>query len=86
MSTTSPGRAYDRYWPVAQIVGPAATCASSAAIAAPSPAPPNRKSPPVQIPGVTGSFQRNRLCVGSRPRNVRVSIAGRDRTANVAAH
>ena len=43
-------------------------------MAAPSPAPPNMKSPPVQIPGVTGSFQRNRLCVGSSPRKVRVSI------------
>ena len=47
---------------------------SMAAIAAPSPAPPNKKSPPVQIPAVTGSFQRKRLCVGSSPRNVRVSI------------
>ena len=47
-------------------------------MAAPSPVPPNRKSPPVQIPGLTGSFHRKRLCVGSRPRNVRVSIAGAD--------
>ena len=30
-----------------------------------------------RCPGVTGSFQRNRLWVGSRPRKVRVSIGAR---------
>ena len=45
MSTTSPGRA-DRYCPAAQIVE-RPDVPSMAAIAAPNPAPPNRKSPPV---------------------------------------
>ena len=76
MSTYSPGRANERYWAVAQIVS-RPDVPSIAAIAAPRPAPPNMKSPPVQMPGVTGSFQRNRLWVGSRPRKVRVSMRRR---------
>ena len=46
-----------------------------AEIAAPRPEPPNRKFPVVEMPSVTGSFQRNGLCVGSSPRNVRESMA-----------
>jgi len=46
-----------------------------AAMAAPSAQPPKRKGPTVEMPGVTGSTQRIGLCVGSRPRKVRASIA-----------
>ena len=74
MSSTSSGRAYDRYCPVAHTHW-RADVASSAAIAAASPEPPNMKLPGVEIPCVTGSFQRKRLWVGSRPRNVWESMA-----------
>jgi hypothetical protein len=47
---------------------------SIAEIAAARPEPPKRNPPEVEIPGVTGSFQRNLLCVDSRPRNVRESM------------
>jgi hypothetical protein len=46
-----------------------------AAMAAPSAQPPNRKGPTVEIPGVTGNTQRIGLWVGSRPSQVRASIA-----------
>ena len=74
MSTTSPGFAYDRYCAVAQTHW-RPDVPSIAEIAAPRPEPPNRKFPVVEMPSVTGNFQRNGLWVGSRPRNVRESMA-----------
>jgi hypothetical protein len=48
---------------------------SIAAIDAPRAHPPNRNGPTVEMPGVTGSTQRMGLWVGSRPSQVRASIA-----------
>src|SRR4051812_36390146 len=72
MSTVRPVWAYVRYWAVAHTQR-RPDVASIASIAAARPTPPNRNPIGVTSPGVTGSFQRKRLCVGSRPRNVRVS-------------
>jgi hypothetical protein len=85
MSTVSPGLAYDRYCAVAHTHG-RPDVASNAAIPAPRPQPPNKKSPEVEIPAVTGSVHRNGLCVGSRPRNVRLSIGRRSYPINVSGH
>src|SRR3954453_7596761 len=57
---------------------------SSASMAAPSPQPPNRKLPPVDTPGTTGSTQRCGLCVGSSPRNCRASMWAGTITAGAA--
>jgi len=76
MSTTSPGLAYERYCEVAQMHW-RPEVPSIAAIAAASPDPPNRKPPIVEMPIVTGSFQRNGLWVGSSPRKLRESMAAR---------
>src|SRR3954447_20941309 len=82
MSIMSGGRAYDRYCAVAQMTG-RSVVRSSASMAAPRPHPPNRKLPPVDTPGTTGSTQRCGLWVGSSPRNCRASmwagtVAGRE--------
>src|SRR3954451_24098772 len=53
-------------------------------IAAPSPQPPNRKLPPVDTPGTTGSTQRCGLWVGSSPRNCRASMWAGTITAGTA--
>jgi hypothetical protein len=74
MSTTSPGFAYDRYCAVAH-TQPRPEVPSIAEIAAARPDPPKRKFPVVEMPSVTGSFQRNGLWVGSSPRKVRESMA-----------
>src|SRR6187397_1157510 len=72
MSTVRPVWAYVRYWAVAHTHG-RPDVASIASIAAARPTPPYRNPIGVTSPDVTGSFQRKRLCVASRPRNVRVS-------------
>src|SRR5262245_14087837 len=73
MSSTSPGLANDRYWPVAQTSG-RPLVPSSAEIAAAKPHPPNRNAPLVQRWRSTGSVQRNGLWVCSSPRNARESM------------
>ena len=70
---TEPTGANERYWAVAHTAG-RSVVPSSAAMAAPSAAPPNRNREPTLIFGVMGRIHRIGLCVDSRPSHSRASI------------